>query len=149
MEPDERISVEEHDHVKTTLTDACNETICFKTKRNQTDKEFKRPIENKSQTSQIGKTTVIVTSGKHNTTDCVPACKEIRNTNDNWWIDKAAGIRGHTNSPISREFYDATTAIYELTQRQFVNITRQLHERMKGCVIHDGEQSGSFNINRV
>ena len=26
----------------------------------------------------------------------------------------------------------------------FVNITRQLHEGMKGC---DGEQSGSFNIN--
>ena len=28
-----------------------------------------------------------------------------------------------------------------------VNITRQLHEGMKGCVLYDGEQSGSFNIN--
>ena len=30
---------------------------------------------------------------------------------------------------------------------KFVNITRQLHEGMKGCVLFDGEQSGSFNIN--
>ena len=30
-----------------------------------------------------------------------------------------------------------------------VNITRQLHEGMKGCVLYDGEQSGSFNINTV
>ena len=30
---------------------------------------------------------------------------------------------------------------------KFVNITRQLHEGMKGCVLYDGEQSGSFNIN--
>ena len=30
---------------------------------------------------------------------------------------------------------------------KFVNITRQQHEGMKGCVICDGEQSGSFNIN--
>ena len=29
----------------------------------------------------------------------------------------------------------------------FVNITRQLHEGMEGCVLYDGEQSGSFNIN--
>ena len=28
-----------------------------------------------------------------------------------------------------------------------VNITWQLHEGMKGCVLYDGEQSGSFNIN--
>ena len=28
-----------------------------------------------------------------------------------------------------------------------VNITRQLHEGMKGCVLYDIEQSGSFNIN--
>ena len=28
-----------------------------------------------------------------------------------------------------------------------VNITRQLHEGMKGCVLYDGVQSGSFNIN--
>ena len=28
-----------------------------------------------------------------------------------------------------------------------VNITRQLHEGMKVCVLYDGEQSGSFNIN--
>ena len=30
---------------------------------------------------------------------------------------------------------------------KFVNITRQLHEGMKGCVLYDGEQYGSFNIN--
>ena len=30
---------------------------------------------------------------------------------------------------------------------KFVNITRQLHEGMKVCVLYDGEQSGSFNIN--
>ena len=30
---------------------------------------------------------------------------------------------------------------------QFLNITRQLHEGMKGCVLYDGKQSGSFNIN--
>ena len=30
---------------------------------------------------------------------------------------------------------------------KFVNITRQLHEGMKGCVLYDGVQSGSFNIN--
>ena len=32
---------------------------------------------------------------------------------------------------------------------KFVNITRQLHAGMKGCVglLYDGEQSGSFNIN--
>ena len=29
----------------------------------------------------------------------------------------------------------------------FVSITRQLHEGMKGCVLYDGDQSGSFNIN--
>ena len=28
-----------------------------------------------------------------------------------------------------------------------VNITRQLPEYIKGCVLYDGEQSGSFNIN--
>ena len=28
-----------------------------------------------------------------------------------------------------------------------VSITRQLHEGMKGCVLYDGDQSGSFNIN--
>ena len=27
------------------------------------------------------------------------------------------------------------------------DITRQLHEGMNGCVLYDGEQSGSFNIN--
>ena len=30
---------------------------------------------------------------------------------------------------------------------KFVSITRQLHEGMKGCVLYDGDQSGSFNIN--
>ena len=29
---------------------------------------------------------------------------------------------------------------------KFVSITRQLHEGMKGCVLYDGDQSGSFNI---
>ncbi len=28
-----------------------------------------------------------------------------------------------------------------------VSITRQLHERMKGCVLYEGDQSGSFNVN--
>ena len=30
---------------------------------------------------------------------------------------------------------------------KFVSITRQLHEGMKGRVLYDGDQSGSFNIN--
>ena len=30
---------------------------------------------------------------------------------------------------------------------KFVSITRPLHEDMKGCVLYDGDQSGSFNIN--
>ena len=30
---------------------------------------------------------------------------------------------------------------------KFVSITRQLPEGMKGCVLYDGDQSGSFNIN--
>ena len=30
-----------------------------------------------------------------------------------------------------------------------VNITRQLHEGMKGCALYDREQYGSFNINTV
>ena len=30
---------------------------------------------------------------------------------------------------------------------KFVSITRKLHEGMKGCVLYDGDQSGSFNIN--
>ena len=30
---------------------------------------------------------------------------------------------------------------------KFVNIARQLHEGMEGCVLYDGEQYGSFNIN--
>ena len=29
----------------------------------------------------------------------------------------------------------------------FVYVTRQLHENMKGCVLHDGDQSEPFNIN--
>ena len=28
-----------------------------------------------------------------------------------------------------------------------LSVTRQLHEDMKGCVLHDGDQLGSFNIN--
>ena len=30
---------------------------------------------------------------------------------------------------------------------KFVSITKQLHEGMTGCVLYDGEQYGSFNIN--
>ena len=30
---------------------------------------------------------------------------------------------------------------------KFVYVTRQLHENMKGCVLHDGDQSEPFNDN--
>ena len=44
--------------------------------------------------------------------------REIRNTKDKWWIDKAAEIQGYADSHMSREFYSATRTIYGPTQRQ-------------------------------
>ena len=45
-------------------------------------------------------------------------------------------------------FIDLTNAFDSVNKQRIpVGINRQLHESMKGCILYDGEQYGSFNIN--
>ena len=74
--------------------------------------------------------------------------------------DNASDARGEKGRDLCLAFIDHTKVFDSVNREALwaclarlgcppkcVNITRQLHEGMKGCVLYAGEQSGSYNIN--